>query len=64
VRAAELGQAGLTGWRAAVADRLAGPIANRTPLSEEQARALIGAGFFAISVYYVASTVKRIAQQA
>ena len=64
MRATEVAEAGLTGWRAAVADRLAGPLAERTPLSEEQARALIGGLFFALSVYYVASTVKRIAEQA
>ena len=59
-----MGQAALTGWRAAVADRLAGPLAERTGLSEDQARALMGALFFAIALYYVASTVKRVAEQA
>ncbi len=45
-----LGQAGLEGWREKVGDRAAPPIAQRTALSEEQVRALIGALFFALSV--------------
>lgn len=51
-----IGQAGLVGWRKAVADRVAPPAAKRGPVSEDQARALIGAAFFLLSAYYVAST--------
>ena len=53
-----LGQAGLQGWREKVADRVAGPVAQRTPLDESQVRALLGAAFFVLSVLYVVKTVK------
>jgi hypothetical protein len=55
----ELGKAGLVGWRAKVADRAADPLAQRTPLSSDGVRALIGALFFALSAYYVAGTIAR-----
>jgi hypothetical protein len=59
MRAVELGRAGLQGWRAKVADA-AGPfVAQRTPLSEDQVRAGIGAVFFALAVVYVAKTLKQ-----
>jgi len=55
-----IGQAGLAGWRKAIANRAAPPLARRTPITEEQARAIIGAAFFALSTYYVASTIVRL----
>jgi hypothetical protein len=61
--ATEAGQAGLQGWRAKVADGIAEPVADRTGLSEDQVRALIGAAFFVLSVVYVANTVKALAQR-
>ncbi|MEA2455841.1 MAG: hypothetical protein QOI45_2103 [Thermoleophilaceae bacterium] len=60
----QLGQAALVGWRKAIADRAAQPLAHRAPVSEEQARALLGAAFFALSAYYVASTLARMARTA
>jgi hypothetical protein len=60
----ELGNAGLVGWRKAVADRAAPPAAKRAPLSEDQARAVIGAAFFALSAYYVGSTIARMIRAA
>ena len=51
-----LGQTGLKGWRRTVGDRLAGPLAQRTPLSAEQVRALVGGLFFALAVKYVVAT--------
>ena len=54
-----LGKKGLVGWREKVADGASGPIASRSPLSEDQVRAIIGATFFALSVYYVVDTVRR-----
>lgn len=56
----ELGQSALVGWRKPVADRLAGPLESKTSLSGDQARAAVGALFFALSVYYVVGTVKRV----
>ena len=54
-----IAQAGLVGWRKAIADRVAPPAARRAPVSEDQVRAAIGAAFFLLSLYYVASTIAR-----
>ncbi len=58
------GLAGLTGWRETLADRVASPVAGKTPASEDQVRAVIGATFFLLSVYYVATTIARMAKAA
>ena len=55
------GQAGLQGWRVKVANTVASPVSNHSPLSDEQVRAALGALFFGLSVMYVVSTVKRLA---
>jgi hypothetical protein len=60
----EMGQAALPSWRGAIADRVAPPTAKRTPMSEDQARAAIGAVFFALATFYVVSTIIRIARGA
>ena len=62
--ARQVGQAGLQGWRAKVADAVAGPIAGRTPLDEDQARALLGGLFFALSVMYVVKTIRAATSRA
>jgi hypothetical protein len=59
-----MGHAALPTWRGAIADRVAPPAAKRTPLSEDQARAAIGAVFFALATFYVVSTIVRIARGA
>jgi hypothetical protein len=59
--AKQVGQAGLQGWRAKVADRVAAPLAQRGPLDEDQVRALIGGAFFVLSVVYVVQTVRAAA---
>ncbi len=56
----DIGQSALVGWRKPVADKLAQPLESNTPLSGDQARAILGAAFFALSVYYVVGTVKRM----
>ena len=56
--ATQVGQAGLQGWREKVADGIAEPMSNRTPLDEEQVRALLGAVFFVLSVIYVVKTLR------
>ena len=43
------GHAGLTGWRETLADRVASPVAGKTPASEDQVRAIVGATFFLLS---------------
>jgi hypothetical protein len=60
----EMGQAALPTWRGAIANRVAPPAAKRTPLSEDQARAAVGAVFFALATFYVVSTIIRIARGA
>jgi hypothetical protein len=62
--ATQAGQAGLQGWRAKVADGIAEPVADRTRLTEDQVRALIGAAFFILAVIYVANSLKALARQA
>ncbi|MGY1915343.1 hypothetical protein [Blastococcus sp. SYSU DS0973] len=59
--AVTLGKAGLKGWRARVADAVAGPVAQRTPITDDQVRAAIGALFLALSVMYVAKAAKDLA---
>ena len=54
-----LGKQGLVGWREKVANGVSGPVASRSPFSEDQVRAIVGATFFALSVYYVVDTVRR-----
>jgi hypothetical protein len=56
--ATRVGQAGLQGWREKVADGVAAPVSNRTPLDEDQVRALIGGVFFVLSVVYIIQAVK------
>ena len=48
----EMGQAALPSWRGAIANRVAPPAARRTPLSEDQARAAVGAAFLALATFY------------
>ena len=62
--AQQLAQAGLVGWREALADRVAPPAASRAPASEDQLRAAIGAAFFPLSLYYVVSTIVRMIKAA
>lgn len=59
--AISFGKAGLSGWRASVADAVAGPVARRAPVTDDQVRAAVGALFLALSVMYVASAAKRLA---
>ena len=62
--ATDMGQAALASWRGAVADRIAPPAADRTPLSEDQVRAAIGATFFALATFYVVSTAVKMIRTA
>lgn len=60
----QVGHAALVGWRKAVADKVAPVAAERAPASEDQVRAVIGAAFFALSLFYVVSTLVRIIKTA
>jgi len=59
-----LGHAALVGWRKRLADVTAPPVASRAPASEDQVRAVIGGVLFAASLYYVVSTLVRVARTA
>lgn len=59
----QLGQLGLVGWRKRVVDRITGPVTARTPIDPDQFRALMGALIFALSAYYLFSTLKRANKQ-
>lgn len=54
-----LGRAGLQGWRSRVADTAGPMVARRSPLSEDQVRAGIGALFFVLATVYVVKTLKQ-----
>ena len=62
--ATDMGQAALASWRGAVADRIAPPAAKKTPLSEDQVRAAIGAAFFGLATFYVVSTAIKMVRTA
>lgn len=62
--ATRLGQAGLQGWREKVADAVGEPLSNRTPLAEDQVRAIIGGAFFVLSVVYVVKTLRAVRDRA
>ena len=53
-----VGIAGLRGWRSSVADAVATPVAKRSPLSEDQIRAVIGGLFLVLSLLYVLGALK------
>ena len=59
----QIGQAGLAGGRQTLADKVAPPAAERGPVTEDQIRAVIGATFYVLSVWYVASTTAKIVKQ-
>ncbi len=60
----QLGQAALPSWRGKVADAVATPASKRTPWSEDQVRAVVGAAFFALATFYVVSTAVRMIKAA
>jgi hypothetical protein len=60
VGAKDVGRAGLAGWRGTVADKVAPPVAERTPVDEDAVRAAIGGLFFVLALIYVVGTVKRV----
>lgn len=57
-----LGEANLKGLRGRVARPVADAVARRTDASPDQIRALFGLAFFALSIYLLASTVRRALQ--
>lgn len=59
----QIGKAGLQGWRAKAGDLAAPAVARRTPLTEEQARALVGVLFFVLAVLYVVKTARVVSAE-
>lgn len=59
MRPSDVGRTALVGWRMKVGEAVVAPLSRRTPLSVDQARVLIGAIFFASSLYYVVGTLRR-----
>jgi hypothetical protein len=53
----------LTGWRDKVAQGAAKPFEDRTKIEPDQVRAVIGAVFFLLSLYYVISTVVKVVRE-
>ena len=58
----QVGHAGLQGWREKLADSVAGPVAKRTPLAEDNVRAIIGATFLVLSVLYLVNAIRALAK--
>jgi uncharacterized protein YjeT (DUF2065 family) len=57
----ELGHAGAdAGWRKKVADGIAVPLADRTPVRADLVRAGLGLFFVGLSVYYLVGTARRL----
>ena len=54
-----LGEANLKGWRGRIARPVADAVSRRSDISPADVRAVIGLAFFALSVYLLASTVRR-----
>jgi hypothetical protein len=54
-----LGHAGLHGWRAKLADR----VAKRAPVADDVARAALGVFFFAVSLRYVIRSLRAAARE-
>ena len=50
-----LGHHALTGWREKVAD----PVARKAPVDTDVAKAVLGFGFFLVSLVYVLRTIAR-----
>jgi hypothetical protein len=55
--ATQIATAGLQGWRGKVGAIVAPPVARRTPLDEEQVRAIVGATFLVLSIVHVVKSV-------
>jgi hypothetical protein len=58
-----VGESALVGWRAKVGDRVADAIGERTRFDADRVRVAVGLAFLALSVWYVASTLARIARR-
>jgi hypothetical protein len=61
---AAVGEVGLKGWKGKLADRVAPPVAERTRLTADQVRALIGMVFILLTLLSTLRLVRRVVQEA
>jgi hypothetical protein len=54
-----LGHHALTGWR----EKIAAPVARKAPVDTDVAKAVIGFGFFLVSLVYVLRTIAKVAAE-
>lgn len=57
-----MGKVGLTGWRGAVASRVAEPLSDKLPLSRDEIEALIGGVFLALATWEFVKLLRRVAK--
>lgn len=53
----------MTGWRDAIGRRIAGPVARHSRFDAGQVYAAVGLLFLGLSLWYVGSTVARVARR-
>ena len=63
MEAKSVGQAGLRGWRASVANAVAPRVSQRTGLSEGRVQALIGLAFLTLSALYLIKSARELVAQ-
>ena len=57
-----MGKVGLTGWRGAIASRVAEPMSEKLPMSQDQIEALIGGVFLALATWEFVKLLRRVAR--
>jgi hypothetical protein len=62
MKAKDVGTAGLRGWRSAVANAVAAPVAKRSSFREDQIRSVVGAVFLVLSLVYLIGAVADVAR--
>jgi hypothetical protein len=60
VNLTEMGKVGLTGWRGKLGQRIAEPVAERTHLTQDQVKAILGAAFLALSTWQFVKMLRRV----
>ncbi len=55
-----VGQSAMVGWRSKLGERIAEPVARRSPLEAQQVYTGLGLIFLGLSIWYVGSTIARV----